>query len=57
MQLDITDKPEQIYFVDGKGTRLRLNKESKVLGQKGVKRILIVTHEHGGEYFCSFMWK
>jgi hypothetical protein len=35
MRLDITDKPEKMYNADGKGCRLRLNKESTVLGHKG----------------------
>jgi hypothetical protein len=55
MRIDIMDKPEQIYSADGKGCRLRPNKEPKVLGQKEAKRVHIVTHEHGGEHFSSFM--
>jgi hypothetical protein len=57
MRLDIMDKPEQIDNTDGKGCRLRLNKESKVIGQKGAKIVHIVAQEHGGEYCSSFMRK
>jgi hypothetical protein len=51
------DKPEQIYSADRKGCKLCLNEEPKILGQKGAKKVLIVAHKHGGEYFSSFMWK
>jgi hypothetical protein len=44
MQLDITDKPEEIYSADGKGCRLRLNKEPMVLDQEGARRVHIVAH-------------
>jgi hypothetical protein len=57
MRLDIMDKPEWIYNVDEKGCRLCLNIEPKVQGQEGAKRVHSVAHEHGGEYFSSFMWK
>jgi hypothetical protein len=55
MPLDIMDKTEWIYTVDEKECRLRLNKQPKVLSQKGAKRVHIVAHEHGEEYFSRFM--
>jgi hypothetical protein len=51
------EKSERIYNADEEGCRLRLNKQPKVLGQKGTKRVHIVAHEHEGEYFSSFMRK
>jgi hypothetical protein len=47
MRLDIIDKPERIYIVDETECRLRLNKEPKLLGQKGAKRVHSVAHERG----------
>jgi hypothetical protein len=57
MRLCIMDKPEQIFSADGKGCILRRKKEPRVLGQEGAKRVHIVTHEHGREYFRNIMWK
>jgi hypothetical protein len=51
MQLFIMDKPELIYNAEEKECMLRLNKEPKVLDQKGARRVHIVAHEHGGRIF------
>lgn len=46
LEIDVTDKPHLIYYIDEKGCRLTLHHQQQVFARKGTKRVHIIAPEH-----------